>query len=213
MKLSKKGWIGIVAGAALFLAAFGVAFGAVTLVQVSQTHEGVLSLTATVVISGDNIALWDTANRDPLTTPIQFTSFKTQAPLRNFGGITRPEVWIENLSEYNLRPIDPVGDFRIADTCCFHIHADLYDEFGDNRDSTHANEWPEDWVMAPGDMWRMSLYFCCWPQEIPSGDHSFDIVFGAIGGSGDALSASIRSISEAEALGRGEERGQEHLAR
>ncbi len=206
MKPSKKVWIGFAAGITLFLVAFGVAFGAVTLVQVSQTHPGVLSLTATVVISGDNIALWDTLDKQPITTPIQFTSVQTQAPLRSFRGIINSRaVWMENKSEYYLRPIDPAHEFLFSELCYGYIDARLENEVGVYRGYTGWSEWPVNWVMAPNDMWEMELRmgFECREGDLPAGDHSFEVVFGAIGGSGDALAASIQSISEAEALGRG----------
>ena len=41
MKLTKKRWIGLGAGVAIFLAAFGIAL-AITFVQVSQTKPGTL---------------------------------------------------------------------------------------------------------------------------------------------------------------------------
>lgn len=204
MKLSKKHTIGIAIGVALFLAAFGAAFAAVTLVQVSQTKEGNLSLTGTVIISGDNIALWDTQGRRPLTTPIQFTSVQTQAPLRSLSNINRPEVWIENLSSYNLRPIGPAQSIPIGGECCTWVDAQLWDQYGQWRGFTDWDSWPDGWVMAPNDMWLMRLYICCGKDDLPFGDYSFQMVFGAIGGNADALSAPGFSISEAEALSRGE---------
>ena len=208
MRLKRKHWIGIALGITLFLAAFGVAFGAVALVQVSQTVPATLSLTSAVVISGDNIALWeDQAKTQPLTA-VLISQVQTQPPLRNLGVTTQftpALVYIENRSQYNLRPVDP-GTCFYFDGYCIYVFASLYDQNGNNRGCTCDSSWPSGWVMAPGDMWRMKLDFRGFGIGPPlSGDYNFSLVFGAMGTSGDGGSAPVFSISEEETLRRAQE--------
>ena len=69
MKLPHRRWFVIIAGAAIFLAAFGIAFAA-TWFQGSQVVSSTVNVQTTVVISGDQMfALWrDEAMTEPMVS-------------------------------------------------------------------------------------------------------------------------------------------------
>ena len=90
MRLTRKRGIALIVGITVFLVAFGVAL-AVTWIQVSQSVPTVLSISPTVIISGDNIALWhDTAKTLPVTgdPALAFSRPQSQPPLRQIFGTT-----------------------------------------------------------------------------------------------------------------------------
>ena len=194
MKLTRKRGIGLGIGITIFLVAFSIAL-AVTWIQVSQTVPSTLSVSSTVIISGDNISLWwDTAMTQPVTgdPALEWAKAQTQPPLRNVNITTDVWFYIVNESPYGLVPVDPCHNI-IRSTDNQRIgwtHTQLRNLNGDWRgDACDVTDWRmrEGFVMAPGEMWQMQPH----PHfdNLAIGDHPFDLIVGAIGNTGDAAAA------------------------
>ena len=61
-------------------------------------------------------------------------------------------------------------------------------------------------------MWQIRLLPCCWSRSLSAGDHNFELVFGAIGSTGD-YTVPILGVEKGalEAVRPGEE-SQQHIA-
>ena len=171
-----------------FLIAFGAAVAATVVQQVSRQIPSTLSLSAAVVISGDNLGLWhDKAKTQPVTS-LEFTGAKLHPPLESR---SIPEVWvyIENRSSIDLTLIAPCGDVesppgtRIGnmDTPLFDIPTGI--DLGNTCDKNVK--------LAPGQMVKANPHIHL-VSGLASGDYSFTTVFGATGTTETAAPTAVQ---------------------
>ena len=165
-----------------------------------------VSVRATTVISDGNIALWhDIAMTQPVTgdPALRWGVVFTQPPLRRVDLNSERSLYIQNTSQYWLIPIDPCRRLiRSTDNGDIgFIHADMWNLSGEYRGDTCNDirlRFELGWLMAPGEKWQMlpEPHF----RQLASGDHPFDLVFGAIGTS-DVANAPISAQADHSALG------------
>lgn len=193
MKLTKKRGIGAVIGIAVFLVAFGIAF-AITYYQAVITLKSGVTVTTTIIISGDNWSLWhDAAMLQPISGDLDFTwdITQTQAPLRARSLFTDRVFYIQNDSGLRGtpkvgRPLAPCQSFIKSDgTFVGSTGATLWaDVDGDGnyfdwRGDTCWDTWPDTWVMADGVKWQIDPH-PHFNSGLAQGTHEFDLSVGGI---------------------------------
>ena len=190
MKLSQRRWYVIIAGATIFLAAFGIAFAA-TWFQGSQVVPSALIVQTTVVISGDQMfALWrDEAMTEPVISGdgphITFLKVETEPPRRQINFVRTPPIFIQNVSSTFARPIEPCHDVIIGGQLVGAVSAHLRtlgftdQERGNTCDDGRIGE-----MMSPGEKWMIHINLEL-KQPLPEGGNFFDLVIGGIGVTGD----------------------------
>ena len=180
--MTKSRWIGLILGVSVFLGAFGAAL-AVTVFQVSRDVPSTLKFGSAVVISGDNLALWhDQAKTRPVTS-LEFLRIQLQPPLEPFGtGIPRTTIFIENKSDLPLKLISPCGDVANPSGARIgFLDAGLVEiPTGRGLGSTCGQVV----TLAPLDMVEADVHFHEIDPGLPTGDHTFTTVFGAVHVSG-----------------------------
>ena len=204
MKLTRKRWIGLGIGITIFLVAFGIALAA-TLIQVSQVKPANLKVTSSVVLSGNNMALWRDVNKSQPVTgdpAIEFTKAQTRPPLRQIFAVSDVTLYLENKSLYPGIPIDPCHNTqRSGDNVNIgFVHARLFDLNGNYRgDTCDSTEFRRErgWKLAPGALWKMEPH-PHFNNNATSGDNPFNLVFGFVGTSGDGGSSPISSQTAVE---------------
>ena len=194
MRLTRKRGIALMIGVAVFLAAFGIAFAAIW-TQASQQVASELKVQGTIVISGDEVfRLWRDKNMtQPLISGdgphLFFTKVETKPPLRNLKFVFSMRPIIENISNTFVRPIDPCQDVSIGGAVVGHVSAGL-ERLGEGDFERGMGGTCDDGfrgrMMAPGEKWRMHLNFNL-NQPLAEGSHFFDVFFGVVGVTGDAL--------------------------
>ena len=190
MKLPHRRWFVIIAGAAIFLAAFGTAFAA-TWFQGSQVVSSTVNVQTTVVISGDQMfALWrDEAMTEPMVSGdgphITFLKVETEPPRRQINFVRTPPIFIQNVSDTFVRPIEPCHVVNIGGQPVGAVSAHLRtlgsteQERGNTCDDGRIGE-----MMSPGEKWMMHINLEL-KQPLPEWDNLFDLVIGGIGVTGD----------------------------
>ena len=127
------------------------------------------------VISGDGLhILW--------------TKVETKPPLRKINFTRARPIYIENISDTFIRPINPCDDVNIGGAVVGHVSAGLErlgeGEFDRDMRGTCDDECSRR-MMAPGELWRVHLSLGL-NQPLAEGSHFFDIFVGVVGVTGDA---------------------------
>ena len=189
MSLTRKRTIALGTGIAVFVVAFGVALAGSRQFthQVSLPKPGSLEFVAAAAISGDNIMLWDSADRttrQPLVE-VRFTAWHTVDPVRALEAVSLPTVWIDNVSPHDERwdlwPVDPCREAVAGGQRIGRLDAKIWDEVGQFVGWACGDNWHADHTLEPGEVWKMELYL----QEIeqgldPAETYSFPVLFGAV---------------------------------
>ena len=187
MKLTKKRWIGLAVGIAIFVAAFGLAFASQhhPTWQVWQVKDGTATLNPlNTLSSGDMLISW-TGDQSSVVMELDFNTWHTTAandPIRWWSG-SEP-VWVyfhNNTQDVNLRPIDPCQD-AVRNSDGQHVgrlEAQMWNAAGDHMGSTCWDQWGENQVIPPGGMWKMAVWLRG-NDRLMDGD-TFDVVFSAVG--------------------------------
>ena len=190
MKFPTRRWSVLIAGVTIFVAAFAIAFAA-TWPQSSQVVPSALNVQSTVVISGDQMfALWrDEAMTEPVISGdgphITFLKVETKPPLRQLNFVRTPPIFIQNVSDTLVRPIEPCHEVVIGGqpvgTVSAHLSAlgSKEQDRGNTCDDGRIGK-----MLSPGEKWMMHINLDL-KHPLPDGDHSFDLVIGGIGVTGD----------------------------
>ena len=200
MILTKRRWIGLSIGIAVFLVAFGVAFAAVWVQGVLTVPSSVKVQTAAIV-SGDT--MWMLWKDKEMTTPLSsgdgpylvWSHVTTQPPLRTFSRTRVRPFYLENISGKFARPIEPCKDFLIAATYNAHVNAEFWAlnpdaGEGNFRGDACRDGFPGDWFMKPGELWLVQPFLDV-RSEMPDGEFGFEIQVGGVGVTGDASSEFV----------------------
>ena len=173
--MSRRRWVGILAGVTIFLAAFGAAL-AVTVFQVSREVESEIVLSGVEVLSDDNFGIYH--DRD-LTEPVNFMEFPGAALVHPFEGRGVEPVWVYvvNHSDVELTFIEPCRDIENAEGWGIaHIFADIYNLEGEWT----SNTCERDVTLAPGEIVWAAVHINAHESTDP-GRYPFAVVFGAVG--------------------------------
>ena len=171
---TRKRWLGLILGVALFVAAVGAAL-AVTVFQVSREVDAELVLSAVEVLADENLGVyWDRELTDPVTF-IEFQGAAFEPPLRP--GVKREWVYVVNHSDKELVLIEPCRGIsgpdgeNIAD-----IHGGLHDLDGEWLGGTCDR----DVSLAPGEVVWAFLHIDI-IEGLEAANYAFVAVFGAVG--------------------------------
>ena len=173
--MSRRRWTGIIAGVAIFLAAFGAAL-AVTVFQVSREIESEIVLSGVEVLSDDNLGIYH--DRD-LTEPVTFMEFRGAALVSPLDGGRVEPVWvyIVNHSDKGLTLIEPCRDIEDAEgRGIAHIFAEIHNLEGE----WISNTCERDVALAPGEVVWVAVQIDIRESAGP-GRYPFAVVFGAVG--------------------------------
>ena len=172
MRRLKSKWhlLAVVLGLTASLVAFGVALAAT--VQVSRDIPSTLTVVEVDVLAAENLVIsHDPEGNDPITS-FQMEVLNFQPPLSPI--FHEANFYIRNDSGIDLTLVEPCGEFTDPSTGFF---------IGSGQ-AAYADAVPNDTctgvAILSGETLRGWFEMDVVP-ELPAGDHSFTLVFGAIG--------------------------------
>ena len=189
MLITKRQWTAAILGIIAFLVAFGVAFASShhPIWQVGQTKDGTSPLTPLLPLPSSSIIVSFDSTGDRQVVSLQFPTWYPKPPVPSWERSVPQVVWLHNNQAVHLRPIGPCHEAIRSGggTTIGKIEAEMWDAAGNARGKTCQDDWPDNWVVAPGEIWRMVVRLRGVSGDVTSGD-AFNVVFAAVGSIGDA---------------------------
>ena len=135
-------------------------------------------------------ALWrDEAMTEPVISGdgphVTFLKVETEPPRRQINFVRTPPIFIQNVSDTLVRPIEPCHEVIIGGQPVGTVSAHLRtlnskeQDRGNTCDDGRIGE-----MMSPGEKWMMHINLEL-KQPLPEGDKLFDLLIGGIGVTGD----------------------------
>ena len=181
MKMSKSRWIGLILCVSIFLAAFGISLAGITTgLQVSRQATLNMTVDAAIVLSGDNIGLWDDAAKTVPVDSLDFVRLQLQPPLKSIDK-SQP-TFIENRAAVPLEFVEPCHNLEEPPgTVVGHIRARLHDIATGQFLGEACNQQV---TLQPGDLVEANITVHL-EADLAPGEHTFTVIFGAVGTTGD----------------------------